>query len=38
MEYSSPPIRTIIARVITDKPVRKTPYQVKGRANDGWHV
>ena len=30
MEYSSPPIRTIIARVITDKPVRKTPYQVKG--------
>lgn len=30
MEYSSPPIRTVIARVITDKPVRKTPYQVKG--------
>jgi hypothetical protein len=30
MEYSGPPIRTIIARIITDKPVRKTPYQVKG--------
>ncbi len=30
MEYSSPPIRTVIARIITDKPVRKTPYQVKG--------
>ncbi len=30
MEYSSPLIRTVIARVITDKPVRKTPYQVKG--------
>ena len=30
MEYSGPPIRTTIARIITDKPVRKTPYQVKG--------
>jgi len=30
MEYSGPVIRTIIARIITDKPVRKTPYQVKG--------
>ena len=30
MEYSGSPIRTTIARIITDKPVRKTPYQVKG--------
>ena len=30
MEYISSSIRTVIARVITDKPVRKTPYQVKG--------
>ncbi len=30
MDYSQPEIRSVIARVITDKPVRKTPYQVKG--------
>lgn len=30
MEYSGPSIRSVIARIITDKPVRKTPYQVKG--------
>lgn len=30
MEYSSSTIKSVIARVITDKPVRKTPYQVKG--------
>jgi len=30
MDYSQPGIRSVIARVITDKPVRKTPYQVKG--------
>ena len=23
-------IKTVVERVITDKPVRKTPYQVKG--------
>ena len=30
MDYSQPEIRSVTARVITDKPVRKTPYQVKG--------
>ena len=28
MQY--PNIESVIARVVTDKPVRKTPYQVKG--------
>ncbi len=30
MEYSSSEVRTVTVRVLTDKPVRKTPYQVKG--------
>ncbi len=30
MEYSNAEVRTVTVRVITDKPVRKTPYQVKG--------
>ncbi|MEE9166447.1 MAG: CRISPR-associated endonuclease Cas6 [Candidatus Neomarinimicrobiota bacterium] len=30
MPENSEPIRSIVARLSTDKPVRKTPYQVKG--------
>ncbi len=30
MESSSPAIRTVTLKIITDKPVKKTPYQVKG--------
>jgi hypothetical protein len=30
MEFTYPEVKTIVARLITDKPVRKTPYQVKG--------
>jgi len=30
MEYSNSEVRTVTVRVLTDKPVRKTPYQVKG--------
>lgn len=30
MENSYPPVKTIVARLVTDKPVKKTPYQVKG--------
>jgi len=30
MSDSFPDIRSAVVRVITDKPVRKTPYQVKG--------
>ncbi len=30
MEYSDSQVRTVTVRVIADKPVRKTPYQVKG--------
>ena len=30
MSESFPDIKSVIVRVLTDKPVRKTPYQVKG--------
>ena len=30
MSDSFPDIKSVVARVITNKPVRKTPYQVKG--------
>ena len=30
MSDSIPDIKSVVVRVITDKPVRKTPYQVKG--------
>ncbi|MFQ6613029.1 MAG: CRISPR-associated endonuclease Cas6 [Fidelibacterota bacterium] len=30
MEFTYPEVKTIVVRLITDKPVRKTPYQVKG--------
>ena len=30
MSDSFPDIRSVVVRVVTDKPVRKTPYQVKG--------
>ena len=30
MSDSYPDIKSVVVRVITNKPVRKTPYQVKG--------
>lgn len=30
MESNYPSVKTVMARLVTDKPVRKTPYQVKG--------
>ena len=30
MNDSFPDIKSVVVRVVTDKPVRKTPYQVKG--------
>ena len=30
MSDNYPDIKSVVARVITNKPVRKTPYQVKG--------
>ena len=30
MDSSYPAVRTVTLKVITDKPVKKTPYQVKG--------
>ena len=30
MSSKYPEIRTVAVRIFTDKPVRKTPYQVKG--------
>lgn len=30
MDYKYPEVKTVVVRLITDKPVRKTPYQVKG--------
>lgn len=30
MDFKVPEVKTVIAKVISDKPVRKTPYQVKG--------